>query len=261
MHWIYLSPHFDDVVYSCGGLIWQQTRRGESVEIWTICGGDPPAGRLSDLAQELHRRWEAPHDSVARRREEDQQACQVVWATPRRLPVPDCIYRRPGLDYWAPHNGTAAPADDEATVMYPNREALFGSLHPLEVKLPLQVAQRLTENLPPNVRVVAPLTLGGHVDHRLTRQAAERLLLIEGLWYYADYPYAAAHLDEIETLLPGGWQRQIEALEPAAVEAWAAGVAAYASQVSTFWSGIEDLRAGLNDYLQCLGGGTLWSPP
>jgi len=42
MHWIYLSPHLDDAVLSCGGIIWQQVQSGHQVEIWTICAADPP---------------------------------------------------------------------------------------------------------------------------------------------------------------------------------------------------------------------------
>jgi len=41
--WTFLSAHFDDVVLSAGGLVWELTRRGERAEIWTICAGDPPA--------------------------------------------------------------------------------------------------------------------------------------------------------------------------------------------------------------------------
>jgi len=40
MRWIYISPHFDDAVLSCGGLIWEQTHKGITVEIWTVCAGD-----------------------------------------------------------------------------------------------------------------------------------------------------------------------------------------------------------------------------
>jgi LmbE family N-acetylglucosaminyl deacetylase len=267
MHWIYLSPHFDDAVYSCGGLIWQQTRRGDTAEIWTICAGEPPDGPLSPFAQELHQRWETPQDSVTSRRAEDQQASQIVGATTRYLPIPDCIYRRPGLDYWSPPATRTAEMGDEAAIMYPDREALFGPLHPLEARLPWQLAQRLTEMLSADfgwaagVRLAAPITLGGHADHRLTRLAAERLLTMEGLWYYADYPYAADHPGEIEALLPAGYSKHAIDLEPAAVEAWAAGMAAYASQISTFWSGVDDLRARLEAYLQRLGGGALWGPP
>ena len=44
MHWIYLSPHFDDAVLSCGGMIWEQVHSGETVEIWTLCAGQIPKG-------------------------------------------------------------------------------------------------------------------------------------------------------------------------------------------------------------------------
>jgi len=39
MRWIYLSPHFDDAVLSCGGLIFDQTCGGTAVEIWTVFAG------------------------------------------------------------------------------------------------------------------------------------------------------------------------------------------------------------------------------
>ena len=42
MRWIYLSPHFDDAVLSCGGVIFEQSRQGIQTEIWTIFAGSPP---------------------------------------------------------------------------------------------------------------------------------------------------------------------------------------------------------------------------
>jgi LmbE family N-acetylglucosaminyl deacetylase len=50
MRWIYLSPHFDDAVLSCGGLIFEQARQGIPIEIWTIFAGNPPPGPLSMFA-------------------------------------------------------------------------------------------------------------------------------------------------------------------------------------------------------------------
>ena len=56
--WIFLSTHFDDVVLSAGGMVWELVKRGEHVEIWTICAGDPPFDKpLSDYAQMLHIFW------------------------------------------------------------------------------------------------------------------------------------------------------------------------------------------------------------
>jgi len=53
MNWIYISPHLDDVAFSSGGLVWEQSNAGEQVGIWTIFAGDPPVGPLSDFAEKL----------------------------------------------------------------------------------------------------------------------------------------------------------------------------------------------------------------
>ena len=90
---IYLSPHLDDVALSCGGLIWEQTQSGDSVEIWTICAGDPPQDRLSPFAEELHQRWRVGHNAVDIRREEDIHSCRLLGAKYRHFEVPDAIYR------------------------------------------------------------------------------------------------------------------------------------------------------------------------
>ena len=80
MRWIYLSPHFDDVVLSCGGLIWEQTHSGITVEIWTICAGNPPAGPISEYAMGMHKIWKtgSAQETVELRRIEDQNAARRV---------------------------------------------------------------------------------------------------------------------------------------------------------------------------------------
>jgi len=62
MH-LFLSPHLDDAVYSCGGTIHQLTSQGTPVQILTFMAGDPPTP-LPDtpITRDLHRRWDAaPH--------------------------------------------------------------------------------------------------------------------------------------------------------------------------------------------------------
>ena len=53
---VYLSPHLDDAVLSCGGMIHRQAQAGERVVVVTVCAGDPPPGPLSDFARSLHER-------------------------------------------------------------------------------------------------------------------------------------------------------------------------------------------------------------
>lgn len=257
MTWIYLSPHLDDAALSCGGLIAQQSMAGETVEIWTICAGDPPPGPFSPFAEELHARWQTGREATALRRQEDLTACAQLSAGCRHLPVPDCIYRRAGLDYWGlddPDHPNSAQAPD--TYLYPDRQAIFADLHPLEQGLVSRLAQKLSEALPPDANLVCPLTLGGHVDHQLTRQAAEALGW--KLWYYADYPYVLQDGETIAALEANGWRMPRFPLSPAALQAWIQAVAAHQSQISTFWPNLSAMKAAITAYHDRFGGAVLW---
>ena len=44
---IFLAPHLDDVVLSCGGQIFLETEAGNSVLVVTIMAGDPPQRTLT----------------------------------------------------------------------------------------------------------------------------------------------------------------------------------------------------------------------
>src|SRR5437660_11880212 len=53
---IFLSPHFEDVVYSCGGTLGVQVSSGLRPLTITVFGGAPPAGtELSPFALQVHR--------------------------------------------------------------------------------------------------------------------------------------------------------------------------------------------------------------
>jgi LmbE family N-acetylglucosaminyl deacetylase len=255
MTWIYLSPHLDDAAFSCGGLIAQQNLSGETAEIWTICAGDPPPGPFSPFAEALHFLWQAGREATALRRAEDSLACARLSAACRHLPLPDCIYRRAGLDYWEA-SSPAHPGQEPGAYLYPDRDAIFGDLHPLEAGLVNILAQKLDEMLPPEAEVVCPLTLGGHVDHKLARQAVE--LLGRRLWYYADYPYAREHGKEIATLEADGWRRQCFSISQTALLAWIQAIAAHRSQISTFWQDDSAMQADIQAYFDQSGGAILW---
>ena len=72
--------------------------------------------------------------------------------------------------------------------------------------------------LPPDARLVAPLTLGNHVDHLVTRFAAEQLR--RPIRYYLDFPYAAEHGKEIPKMLPPGFQQTVY---PILGKSWSCG--------------------------------------
>lgn len=243
MEWIYLSPHFDDAVLSCGGLLWEQVQHGERVQIWTICAGPIPDGPLSSFAASLHERWQTGPETIEIRRSEDQAACQILGVESRYFYLPDCIYRQE----------PAAPGE----YLYASEEALFGDLHPADAGYIHQLAAQIRTQLPQGATLVGPLAIGRHVDHQLTRQAAE----ISGVrWYYPDYPYV---LDEaadrlLASLSASMWQKHIFPVSAAGIAAWQAAVGAYSSQISTFWRDNAEMQAAIHTYAARQGGVTLW---
>ena len=240
MTWIYLSPHFDDVALSCGGLLWEQSQNKETVEVWTVCAGEIPSGPLSSFAQSLHARWGTGSGMVEQRRAEDVRSCHHIGAEARHFDFPDCIYRRD---------------PDSNAYLYASEEALFGELHPNENALVAQLHEELALEIPAEAQVVAPLAVGGHVDHRLVRAAAQQLEL--QLWYYADYPYIEYAGETVWAQLEKKEHCDFHISE-AGLEAWAASIAAHASQVGTFWPEREAMLAAIHAYHRRVGGVRLY---
>src|SRR3989304_1899066 len=92
-HRVYLSPHLDDALLSCGGLVAQQVAGGDEVTVFTVCAGDSPVGELTPFAYELHRRWGGAGSPMGLRRAEDLVACGRLGASVVHLGFADAIYR------------------------------------------------------------------------------------------------------------------------------------------------------------------------
>ncbi len=253
MQTVFLSPHFDDVALSCGGLVWQMTQAGEKVGLWTICAGDVPAGPLSKFAKKLHRRWKTGRMAVKQRRIEDIASCEILKAEHRHFDLPDCVYR---------FSETKVTIDGEAVVqrnhLY-SEETFLGSIHPEDEPLIEQLAKTLDHEIPKAAQLVSPLAIGGHVDHRLVRQAAERTK--RDLLYYIDFPYYLKWSAELERLEQAGWKKRLTPLSREGLTAWQQSIAAHASQISTFWSSLEEMFEAIEAYAEEVGGCVLWEAP
>jgi LmbE family N-acetylglucosaminyl deacetylase len=239
--WIYLSPHLDDVALSCGGQIFMATQRGESVLIVTITAGDPVAP-VSEYAAGLHTRWELV-DATEARRQEDLAASAILGAEAYHWDVPDCIYR----------------VDSTGVPFYLSDADIFGAVAPEEMVLVDELAAQMRA-LPPARQVVVPLTVRNHVDHQLTRLAAEEAFDPSTLLYYEDYPYSQVPGAVARTLEQSGgrWSAEVVALDEAALRAKFAAVAAFRSQLSTFFRNQSDLEAQIGGYANAIGGERRW---
>jgi LmbE family N-acetylglucosaminyl deacetylase len=226
-----------------------QVQKGQRVSLWTVCAGDPPPGELSPFAASLHRRWETGFEAMEARRQEDARACSRLGAFYRHLDVPDCIYRR---------------GSTSNRPLYASEEALFGPIHPDEAPLVERLQNRLEKEVPATAHIVCPLSLGGHVDHRLTVAAVEGMassrleLGRHHLWYYQDYPYAQQTGQWMDPQQGEGWEPTTFPISEDGLRAWGDAVAAHRSQISTFWPGVQAMRTALRAYARREGGIRLW---
>jgi LmbE family N-acetylglucosaminyl deacetylase len=242
MRIIYLSPHFDDAVLSCGGLIWEQTHSGTPVEIWTLNAGEPAPGPVSDLITRVHSMWQtgSPQETVAQRRSEDQNAASQVGATVRHLKMVDAIYRR----------------NKTGSLLY--TQDVFTPIHPSETGIVDEAANQIAMELNVSDTVVCPLALGGHVDHIIARLAGESLRSpTVSIWYYADIPYLFKHADALGPVTEGLRAKNFF-VSGQGLAAWQAGVTAYESQISSLFVDVEDMRSQIRAYCMSGNGLTLW---
>ena len=171
---LFLSPHYDDVVLSCGALVARLADAGARPAMVTVFGSEIVHEMVGSFAAWKHSRWgvDDPDEVLAVRRAEDAAAAAVLGCEVRWLGLPDAIYR-----------GERYTSDSE----------LFGALKPEELELAAHLADELP-GLPEwqaGIRVFVPLGAGNHVDHQLTFEVG-RALAARGtaVFAYEDVPYA-----------------------------------------------------------------------
>ena len=242
---IYLSPHLDDVALSCGGQIFQRTQVGEKVLIVSVTAGDPADTAVSPYAHSLHERWELISDSVAGRREEDKIACRILGSDFLHWDNLDCIYRHDQK------NGSP---------FYTSDEALFGSVHLTDQAQLLTRLSQQMQQLPDTKELYVPLGIGNHVDHQLVRMVAEATFSPKLIYYYEEYPYAHVP-NALATVISDdrlGWQCKLLILSTSDIQARIHAIAAFTSQLSTFFTNRTDIERQIYDFVSQVGGERIW---
>jgi hypothetical protein len=237
MRWIYLSPHLDDAVFSAGGLIYEQTRAGIPVEIWTLMSGYAPEANVSPYAEVLHQIWGAAsaEEATSLRRAEDRKAGAILGASVLHFDFWDCVYRRGKDGEW----------------LYSD---VFLPPHPEDAELPEQLAAAIQSRLRQDDILVCQLALGAHVDHVLVRQGAERLGL--PMNYDIDVPYIFYYPDTLEKLA-AGMRESVHSITEAGLGRWKQAALEYKSQIITLREAFdtpEKVQESLHSYWAEQGG-------
>jgi LmbE family N-acetylglucosaminyl deacetylase len=232
MRHVYLSPHLDDAVLSCGGAIHRHRARGQPVIVITFFAGEFGGERLSPFALEQHAYWGNPLKPMELRRAEDLAALALLDTEAKQLDYLDAVYRADANGHW----------------LYVDVQALFDQVlpgDPLGMDGGAGLSDRLTELISPDEPSViyAPLAVGHHVDHQLTRLAARSLAAIGySVAFYEDVPYAEQPGATEAALAAAGatdWREETIPLVPADLSAKVAAVAYYRTQMGILFRGVE----------------------
>ncbi len=253
MHHLFFSPHHDDAVLSCGGLIYQLTHGGATASIFTAMSGPMPPGAADHtFVRELVARWKLGPDPIPGRQIEDQEAAQVLGAAIQFGTLPDAPYR----------------SDAQGRPLYHERDALFGGIRPEDPVL--ADLDDITRSCDPAAVLYFPLGVGNHVDHVLVSHALRDWWQDHrevAVFFYEEYPYSAAGDEAVQVAranLGHPTEPIIHHLDEAAIAARIRAIACYHSQIGSFWEDEAAMAEAIRQHATHTGQGSyaerLWKP-
>jgi LmbE family N-acetylglucosaminyl deacetylase len=232
-HTLFLSPHLDDVAFSCGGVLFALLAQGRDATVATVftASVEEPTGFA--LRCQTDKGLAPSVDYMRLRRAEDEAFAEALRAA--LPPGAGRLRLRHGPFKEAPHRGYESP------------EALFAGVRPSDDVGP-SVQTWLTSLLGETEAslLFAPQALGGHVDHvhvaRATRTLRDAGEAPPGAWY-RDLPYAIREPGATPCRwVPERAKERAVPLSEAAREAKRRGAAAYSSQLGFQFGGEKAMR-------------------
>ncbi|MFJ7339755.1 PIG-L deacetylase family protein [Streptomyces sp. NPDC101110] len=213
---VVLSPHLDDAVLSCGGLMSHAAGRTQVRVVTFFTEADAPPYTLSGRRY-LRQVGRRNADRLYReRRAEDREVMERLGVDWHHLGLSDCLFRRkPGAS--GGRNGWVSHVLPESSYIYPTYRLHIaaGRISPHDTYTLGRVRASLEQLASPaHTVLLAPSGVGGHVDHVLVRTAAE--LSGRPVVYYSDFPYNQQHRPDLgfverNALVEVEWSRQLAA--------------------------------------------------
>jgi LmbE family N-acetylglucosaminyl deacetylase len=229
---IVLSPHLDDAVLSCGALMTHAVRRTSVTVVSYFTEAGPAPYTLSARRYLRQVRARDAEALYRQRRAEDRAALEPLGIVCVHAGLTEALFRRCAD---RPSRLGLARLLPELAHVYPSYRAhvTSGQLAAADAGT-LRAARDLIDRVAgsgPSL-VLAPLGVGGHVDHVLVRTAAESSGAT--VVYYSDFPY-----NQQDSVDPAFTRRNglLEMTWPGRPEAKAELIRAYESQMRSLFRG------------------------
>lgn len=221
MRRLLISPHPDDIVWSCGGVLGRWAAR-DDVTVVTVFDGDAAGGAPARGA------------TPAQRRLEDARALATWPLRAMSMGLAEASHRGGGLYYPGPMSRRRSPHPDDRAVLATVANAVAALVGEADA-------------------VLVPLGVRSHVDHTIVRAAVEaaisRVEPRPSVSYYLEFPYRHA-----PTAADGLAGRE----HPADFAAWLQSALLYESQVNAMFGGAAAFTRALTDHAQSASDGCVW---
>jgi LmbE family N-acetylglucosaminyl deacetylase len=224
-----LSPHLDDAVFSAGGTLTRLAAAGHDVTVVTVFTGSVAAPSGFALACQTDKGLAPDVDYMALRRDEDAAALARLGVRGEHLGLLE-----------APHRGYDSPA-----ALFAGRRDDDGVAGDVAVAVAPWVAEADV--------VLAPQSVGDHVDHRVVTAVVAAHVEPDRAAWWRDTPYAVRHPDAPGAPGPTGTDVRVDITDVLRTKVEAA--AAYATQIGFQFGGPEHVAPVLSDLARREGGG------
>ena len=215
---VFISPHADDVAWSCGGVAaaWGKTCQTTVVTVFDA----PPPESAGDLDSGSFVRLA----STGKTRGADNDAAMDALGV-RGVSL--------GLD-------EAAYREVDGRRLYTSALAVRRTVHPAD-RAAAQARSALAPHLTAADIIVAPLGARSHVDHTIARDAALGAAPPGArIFYYLEFPYTnEAHVDGFHTCAA-----------PCDVEAWLRAALMYSSEIAKYFIDNESFREKILTWIE-----------
>jgi len=181
LHCVFISPHFDDAILSCGSLIAELNGKVNITIVNVFTKAHEKPYTFSARKFLMDSGYPNAEELYEKRRVEDQKAFSSLSVNSINVGLEDALFRRNGkktflskfiaeFDHYYPtyqfHITRTIASDDQSSMLLEKQLEKFNNSKYL---------------------VFAPFGIGNHADHRIARLATEKKL--DRYILYSDFPY------------------------------------------------------------------------
>lgn len=238
--YLFLSPHLDDVILSCGMYIHKLIQSNSKVIIATVFSGSIQPQYLSPLARWFHSACKLGNNAMTVRRLEDKNVCKFIKADSIHLNLQECLYRKNA-------NGSHRYLR-ESNIYNANLNKEKDTINKINLILKNKFKLNNFE------KIYIPLGIGRHIDHLILREAVETLctkgdINIRKVNYYEDIPYACNNRDvNWKIKLTKGLNYHSYNINEEEFNIYIKAISLYKSQVHMLWYNNTEMRRQLKNY-------------